>query len=106
MKDIQKNIKDKIPTEPQHLAQLNNYLASLSVFSAAISNKVKIITLNHSDFPSKALPYEREIISRKAFNKGISDAREEDIICISDVDEIIDFEKLNKIKNKENDLRN
>ncbi len=29
LKDIQKNIKDKIPTEPQHIAQLNNYLADL-----------------------------------------------------------------------------
>ena len=43
LKDIQKNIKDKIPTEPQHLAQLNNYLASLMNDKQLVGISLKMI---------------------------------------------------------------
>ena len=43
LKDIQKNIKDKIPTEPQHLAQLNNYLASLMNKKELVGISLKMI---------------------------------------------------------------
>ena len=40
---IQKKIKDKIPTEPQHLAQLNNYLASLMNDKQLVGISLKMI---------------------------------------------------------------
>ena len=43
LKDIQKNIKDKIPTEPQHLAQLNNYLATLMNKKELVGISLKMI---------------------------------------------------------------
>ena len=43
LKEIQKNIKDKIPTEPQHLAQLNNYLADLMTKKELVGISLKMI---------------------------------------------------------------
>ena len=43
LKGIQKKIKDKIPTEPQHLAQLNNYLATLMINKELVGISLKMI---------------------------------------------------------------
>tara|TARA_R100001594_G_scaffold7058_1_gene19475 strand:+ start:93 stop:1550 length:1458 start_codon:yes stop_codon:yes gene_type:complete len=43
LKEIQKNIKDKIPTEPQHIAQLNNYLANLMNNKELVGISLKMI---------------------------------------------------------------
>lgn len=43
LKEIQKNIRAKIPTEPQHLAQLNNYLAKLMNEKQLVGISLKMI---------------------------------------------------------------
>ena len=65
--------------------------------------KDKIIYIPVTDLPDGEDPYLRENYQRNSISRGIKDAKENDIILISDLDEIPNLEQ-NNLKNIKNKL--
>ena len=63
--------------------------------------KDKIIYIPVEDMPDGDDPYLRENFQRNCISRGIRDAEEEDVIMISDLDEIPNPKKLNLFKKKQ-----
>ena len=62
------------------------------------NEKIIYILLTEKDFVIDD-PWHREIVSRNAIKKGLKNAKDDDLIIISDIDEIISPSKLPKIAN-------
>ena len=62
--------------------------------------KKKIIYIPVEDMPNGDNPYLRENFQRNCIARGLSNAREEDLIIISDLDEIPNLELINEFKLK------
>ena len=60
--------------------------------------KEKIIYIPVEDMPNGNNPYLRENHQRNCISRGLVGAKENDLIIISDLDEIPNLEKLNKFK--------
>ena len=58
-----------------------------------LKEKLEIVTLKVYDFSNIKYAYQRELISRSAFTLCYKYANENDIILLSDIDEIIDIKK-------------
>ena len=58
----------------------------------------KIIYIQVKDMPDGQNPYLRENFQRNAINRGLESAREDDLIIISDLDEIPNPKKINNFK--------
>jgi len=63
----------------------------------------KIIYIQVKDMPDGQNPYLRENFQRNAINRGLEGAREDDLIIISDLDEIPNPKKINNFKKKDID---
>ena len=62
--------------------------------------KDKIIYVPVEDMPDGNNPYLRENFQRNCISRGLSKSLDDDLILISDLDEIPNPEKLNKFKKK------
>ena len=60
----------------------------------------KIIYIPVTDLPDGDNPYDRENFQRNAISRGIRDAKDDDIIIISDLDEIPDPKKIRSFKHE------
>ena len=60
----------------------------------------KIIYIPVTDLPSGDNPYKRENFQRNAISRGLIDSNDEDLIIISDLDEIPDPKKIKSFEKK------
>ena len=76
----------------------NNYKEPKFNISKFKKFKDKIIYIKVTDMPDGDNPYIRENYQRNCISKGIADADKEDLIIISDLDEIPDPNKIQSFK--------
>ena len=78
----------------------NNYKKLRFDINKFAKFKHKIIYVPVEDMPDGRNPYLRENFQRNAINRGLKNAQDDDIIIISDLDEIPNPKKINNFKKK------
>ncbi len=102
--DLRLNIMDKfvdyfVIVESDKTWQ-NNYKEPKFDISKFIKFKEKIIYIKVTDMPDGDNPYKRENYQRNCILRGLTSAEDEDLIIISDLDEIPDPNQIKKFEKK------